>query len=142
MRAIDSFHQETAARWRTKRVQRLRGCPQSRQSGDSFANRIEKVGDARALTRLSVNRRRKSCERAAPAIAGQVAAGFFGFLDFRALLLTGFREDAGRMVSGRPAATGVTTGARSGSRKYARQPGLSWDLFLTMQAVMLSTSGM
>jgi hypothetical protein len=92
------------------------------------------------LTRLPVNRRRKSCEGAAPAIAGQVAAGFFGFLDFRALLLTGFREVAGRMASGRPATTGVTA-ASGPDLKNARQPGLSCDWFLTMQAVTRSTSG-
>jgi hypothetical protein len=56
------------------------------------------------------------------------------------LLLTGFREDAGRMVSGRPAATGVTAGSGP-DLKNARQPGLSCDWFLTMQAVTRSTSG-
>jgi hypothetical protein len=63
-----------------------------------------------------------------------------GFLGFRALALTGFREDAGLMLSGRPAATGVTAASGSGLN-WARQPGLSCDLFLAMQAVTRSTSG-
>ncbi len=71
---------------------------------------------------------------------GQVAPGFAGFLGVRGLALTGFREFAGLMLSGLPAATGVA--AASGSLKNARHPGVSWDLFLIMQAVMRSTSGM
>jgi hypothetical protein len=63
-----------------------------------------------------------------------------GFLCFRALALAGFREDAGLMLSGRPAATGVTVATGSGLN-WARQPGLSCDLFLAMQAVTRSTSG-
>jgi len=38
------------------------------------------------------------------------------------------------MLNGRPAATGVTASSGPG-RKNTRQPGESWDLFLTMQAV-------
>ena len=71
---------------------------------------------------------------------GQVARRFAGFLDFRHLALTGFRAVAGLMLRGLPAATGVTAASGSGL-KNARQPGLSWDLFLTMQAVTRSTSG-
>jgi hypothetical protein len=71
---------------------------------------------------------------------GQFAAGFAGFLDFRDLALTGFRAGAGLMLRGLPAATGVTAASGSGL-KYTRQPGLSWDLFLTMQSVTRSTSG-
>jgi hypothetical protein len=66
----------------------------------------------------------------------QVVLGFAGFLGLRAL--TGFRECVGLMLRGLPAATGVTSG--SGLKK-ARQPGESWDLFLTMQTVTRSTSG-
>jgi len=61
-------------------------------------------------------------------------------LDLRGLTLTGFREGAGLMLRGIPALTGVTAG--SGSRKKTRQPGVSWSLFLIMQAVTRSTSGM
>jgi hypothetical protein len=72
----------------------------------------------------------------------QVAAGFAGFLSLRGLgwVLTGFREGTGLMLSGLPDTTGVTAGSGS-DLKYARQPGLSWDLFLTMQTVTRSTSG-
>ena len=63
--------------------------------------------------------------------------GFAGFLALRAL--AGFRECAGAMLRGLPAATGVTSGS---DLKKTRQPGESWDLFLTMQAVTRSTSGM
>jgi hypothetical protein len=61
-------------------------------------------------------------------------------LDLRGLTLTGFREAAGLMLRGIPALTGVTAG--SGSLKKTRQPGVSWSLFLIMQAVTRSTSGM
>ena len=57
-------------------------------------------------------------------VRGQSArglAGFFGLLD---LALTGFCEEAGRMPSGFPTATGTTAG--SGGLKYTRQPGDSW----------------
>lgn len=79
-----------------------------------------------------------------PGGRGQVAAGFAGFLGLRGLALTGFREVAGRMLRGLPALTDVTSDGRSGpdDLKTARQPGVSWDLFLTMQAVMRSTFGM
>src|SRR6266567_1281431 len=70
----------------------------------------------------------------------QVAPGFAGFLGLRRLALTGFCELAGLMLSGLPAAAGVA--ADSDSLKNARHPGVSWDLFLIMQAVMRSTSGM
>jgi hypothetical protein len=69
----------------------------------------------------------------------QVAAGFAGFFGLRGLALTGFREDAGLMLSGLPAATGSTAGA--GSLKNTRQPGESCDLFRIMQTVTRSTSG-
>jgi hypothetical protein len=69
----------------------------------------------------------------------QVASGF-GFFDLRDLALTGFRAVAGLMLIGRPAATGVTSGSGP-DLKYTRQPGLSCDLFLTMQTVTRSTSG-
>jgi hypothetical protein len=72
-------------------------------------------------------------------VAAQVAAGFAGFFGLRGLALTGFRGDAGLMVSGRPAATGVTSGA--GSLKNTRHSGESCDLLRIMQAVMRSTSG-
>jgi hypothetical protein len=70
----------------------------------------------------------------------QVSPGLAGFLGVRGLALAPFRALAGLMLSGFPAATGVT--ADSDSLKNARHPGVSWDLFLTMQAVMRSTSGM
>lgn len=73
---------------------------------------------------------------------GQVAPGFAGFLGFRSLALTGFRSVAGLMLSGLPALTDVISDERSGSDlKYIRQPRESWDLFLTMQTVTRSTSG-
>jgi len=65
-----------------------------------------------------------------PPFGGQRYEGFLG--------LRGFRRWPGLMLSGLPAATGTTSGS---GRKYARQPGLSWDCFLTMQAVTRSTSG-
>jgi hypothetical protein len=55
------------------------------------------------------------------------------------LVLTPFRALAGLMLSGFPAG-GVTVA--SFSLKNARHPGVSWDLFLIMQAVMRATSGM
>ena len=45
------------------------------------------------------------------------------------------------MLSGLPTLTGVTAASGSGP-KNTRQPGLSCDLFWTMQTVMRSTSGM
>lgn len=66
-----------------------------------------------------------------------------GFLGFGGLVLAGFREVAGPMPRGFPALTGVAAAALSGSDlKYTRQPGESWDLFLIMQPVTRSTSGM
>ncbi|HEV7881432.1 hypothetical protein [Bradyrhizobium sp.] len=72
---------------------------------------------------------------------GQVAlAGLAGFLVFLGLLLTGLRAVAGVMRTGfRAILTGAATG--SGDLKNTRQPGLSWDLFLIMQTVTRSTSG-
>src|ERR1700737_3671591 len=66
------------------------------------------------------------------------------FPGFARLGADSFREDAGLMLRGLPEATGVTAGAPSGSDdlKYTRQPGVSCDLFLIMQAVTRSTSGM
>jgi hypothetical protein len=55
-----------------------------------------------AMRRVSPARERRS----------QVARGFF--LDFRDLALTGFRECAGLMLTGRPTATGVTSASGSG----------------------------
>jgi hypothetical protein len=73
---------------------------------------------------------------------GQVAlAGLTGFFGFFGLTLTGFRADTGVMRTGlRAIPAGAATG--SGDLKYARQPGLSWALFLIMQTVTRSTSGM
>jgi hypothetical protein len=86
---------------------------------------------------LQLPRQGRQCEPC----RGQLALGFAGFLGLRGLALTDFREGAGLMLRGLPEATGVTTGAASGSLKYTRQPGVSCDLFLTMQAVTRSTSG-
>jgi hypothetical protein len=69
----------------------------------------------------------------------QLAAGF-GFLALCDLALTGFRELAGRMLSGLPATTGVTAASGSGL-KNARHCGLSCDLLRIMQTVTRSTSG-
>jgi hypothetical protein len=63
-----------------------------------------------------------------------------GFLGLRGLVLTGFCELAGLMLRGRPAA-GEISGSAS-DLKWIRHPGDSWDLFLIMQAVTRSTSGM
>ena len=75
------------------------------------------------------------------ALAGlTVFFGFFG-LTLTRLTLTGFRAVTGVMRTGlRAAVTGTATG--SGDLKYTRQPGLSWALFLIMQTVTRSTSGM
>src|SRR5438034_228471 len=78
-----------------------------------------------------VGSRRLACDHVAP--------GFAGFFGLRGLALTGFCEPAGLMLSGPPAAAGVAVD--SDSLKCARHPGVSWDLFLIMQAVMRSTSG-
>ena len=78
-----------------------------------------------------VGSRRLACD--------QVAPGLAGFLGVRGLALTPFPALAGLMLSGFPAATGVA--AASGPLKNARHPGVSWDLFLIMQAVMRSISG-
>jgi len=84
-----------------------------------------------AMRRVSPARQRR----------GQVARRFAGFfLDLRDLALTGLREYTGLMLRGRPAVTGVTAASGSGLN-WARQPGLSCDLFLAMQAVTRSTSG-
>ena len=71
--------------------------------------------------------------------AAQVATGFFGFLALRALVPAGLRAVAGLMLVGVAAAAGATSSGPG--RKYTRQPGESCDLFLTMQAVTRSTSG-
>jgi hypothetical protein len=70
----------------------------------------------------------------------QVAPGFAGFLGLRGLALAGLCAFAGLMLSGLPAAAGVIAGSGSGL-KNARHPGVSWDLFLIMQTVTRSTSG-
>jgi hypothetical protein len=89
-------------------------------------NRIEKPF-ARVIARFS--------------FGDQLAAGF-GFLALCDLALTGFRELAGRMLSGLPATTGVTAASGSGSGlKNARHCGLSCDLLRIMQTVTRSTSG-
>jgi hypothetical protein len=75
-----------------------------------------------------------------PAAAGQVAPGVAGFLGLRGLTLPGLRDAAGLMLSGLPAATGVTADSGSGL-KNTRHPGESCDLFLIMQTVTRSTSG-
>jgi hypothetical protein len=52
---------------------------------------------------------------AIPAVAAdQFAPGLVGFLGFRGLALSGFREAAGLMFRGLPAAIGVTAGSGSG----------------------------
>jgi hypothetical protein len=55
--------------------------------------------------------------------------GFFGFFG---LTLTGFRAVAGVRRTGFRDVTDVTARSGSGARKYTRQPGLSWALFLIM----------
>ena len=75
------------------------------------------------------------------ALKPQLAAGLAGFLDLCDLALTGFREVTGRMLSGRPAATGVTVASAGSGLKNARQRGLSCDLLRIMQTVTRSTSG-
>jgi hypothetical protein len=94
------------------------------------ANLRFRVGLRLPASRISPARQRR----------GQVARRFF--LCFRDLALAGFRECVGLMLRGRPAATGVTAASGSGSGlNWARQGGLSCDLFLAMQAVTRSTSG-
>src|SRR5437667_3287070 len=101
-------------------------------SGAAQTDRRRRVARTRAGALLHLHLSSKpACD--------QVAPGFAGFLGLRGLTLTGFCELAGPMLSGLPAAAGVA--ADSDSLKNARHPGVSWDLFLIMQAVMRSTSG-
>jgi hypothetical protein len=86
--------------------------------------RAERQNAATALAGPSYNQRR-----------GQSSSDLAGFLVF----LTGLLESSGLMLIGLPVLTGVA--AASGSRKKARQGGLSCDLFWIMQTVMRSTSG-
>ena len=68
----------------------------------------------------------------------QSVAGLAGFLGLCAVVL--FRV-SGLMVIGLPAGVSITS-LDSGPRlKNTRQPGESWALFRTMQAVIRSTSG-
>ena len=69
------------------------------------------------------------------------AAGFAGFL-LRGLALTALRGVAGRITIGRPADRAETSSGSGPDLNCARQGGESCDLFLIMQAVMRSTSGM
>jgi hypothetical protein len=67
--------------------------------------------------------------------------GFFGFTLTGLRAVTGFRAVPGVMRTGRRAIrAGAATG--SGDLKYTRQPGLSSDFLLIMQAATRSTSGM
>jgi len=68
----------------------------------------------------------------------QVAFGLVGFLGLR-VLLGGLRAVTGAMLSGWPA--GAAAASSGLGLKYTRQPGESCALFLTMQAVTRSTSG-
>jgi hypothetical protein len=70
-------------------------------------------------------------------------AGFFVFfgLTLTGLRPTGFRAAAGVMRTGGLRATVAGAATGSGDLKYTRQPGLSSDLFLIMQTVTRSTSG-
>jgi hypothetical protein len=75
-----------------------------------------------------------------PGLAQVALAGLAGFFGFFGLTLTGFRAATGVMRTGlRAVVTAAATG--SGDLKYTRQPGLSWALFLIMQTVTRSTSG-
>jgi hypothetical protein len=68
------------------------------------------------------------CECRTPGGVGYAAlAGFLG--------LCGFRTLAGLILSG------LSTLSGGSGLKYTRQPGLSWDCCLTMQAVTRLTSG-
>jgi hypothetical protein len=60
------------------------------------------------------------------------------FLGLRGLELTGYREVAGLMLRGFPTAAGAASGS---DLKNTLHPGLSCDLFLIMQTVTRSTSG-
>jgi hypothetical protein len=70
----------------------------------------------------------------------QVSPGLAGFLDLDGFALAGFRGLAGLMLSGLPAAAGAAVASGSGL-KNARHTGVNCDLFLIMQAVTRSTSG-
>src|SRR5258708_22132451 len=111
-----------AGRPRTKRVQAARACLQGRQ--DSYACSWPRINALPVTADQQKSRAQSSA----------------GFLGLRGLALTGFCELAGLMLRGRPAAAAETWGSGS-DLKYARQPGVSCDLFLTMQAVTRSTSG-
>jgi hypothetical protein len=69
------------------------------------------------------------------------AAGFAGFF-LRGLALTALRGVAGRIAIGPPAALAETSSGSGPDLNCARHGGESCDLFLIMQAVMRSTSGM
>lgn len=122
---------------------------------DSADNSFEGLGSGENEQNESRSRRRtpqgRQDDRAASAkrrppsrlinlSRGQVAAGF-GFLVLRDLAPTAFREVAGLMLRGLPVATGVAAGSGS-FLKNLRQSGLSCALFLIMQTVTRSTSGM
>jgi hypothetical protein len=81
--------------------------------------------------------------REIPKPRDQVASGFPCFLGLRALTLVlapaGLRAVTGAMLSGWPA--GAAAASSGLGLKYTRQPGESCALFLTMQAVTRSTSG-
>jgi len=88
----------------------------------------------------TINRSAKTNETIIPFLflLRQVAPGLAGCFGLRGLTLPGLRDAAGLMLSGLPATTGVT--ADSGL-KNTRHPGESCDLFLIMQTVTRSTSG-
>jgi hypothetical protein len=89
--------------------------------------------------------RRLPCSWPATLRRSQVAAGLAGltgFFDLAGLPLADFFAVAGLILSGLPAAAGAAMRSGSGALKNTRQPGLSWDLFLIMQTVTRSTSGM
>jgi hypothetical protein len=113
----------------------LDGAPVHEPPGAAATLRLQQM-----TTKLGTGRTGAG-KRGVPAVAAaQSASGLAGFLDLCGLVLTGPRVDSGPMLSGRPAAIGLTSDWGS-DRKNTRQPGESWDLFLIMQTVTRSTSG-
>lgn len=131
---IDSKRPVEAVITRLLRVERP-VCRHSTCPGIDAAGFFE--GDSSPVIEQNESEKAASAGRQCNGARGQLA----GFLVLRDLALTDFREDAGLMLSGRPAATGAIADSGSGLKK-ARQPGDSCDLFLIMQTVMRSTSGM
>jgi hypothetical protein len=107
------------------------------ENGCAFANKPSPDGGERLPSNKAERTHSRPTRHSPMCIWARVGAQFTGFLGLGGLALTGF---AGLMLRGRPAVADEISGSGSGL-KNTRQPGVSCDLFLTMQAVTRSTSG-